>query len=803
MFSNYLKTSIRIILQNKVFSLINIVGLALGMACCIMISLYVQHELSYDRFHKKADQIHRVSYRSELGNEASMYAKTPAPLAQALVNDYPEVMAAARIYRGESQTVEYEDNVFKENRIFYADPSLFTVFSIPFFQGNAATALEKPNSVVITRTTAEKYFGDNNPAGKSIRFEGSEVYRITGVIEDVPANSHFHYDFLASFSTLERSRSDDWDNSFLYTYIVLQRSYPANRLESKFPGLLEKYIGPDIEQAFGMTLEEYKAKTGRNFGYFLQPLKKIHLYSDIESEIEANGDIRHVYIFSIIAVFIMIIACINFINLSTARSTTRSMEVGMRKVFGSQRRQLIQQFLGESVLFSAIGVFFGMILVEISLPLFERLSGRQIDIQYFSNPIILAGTIGLCLFVGIVAGYYPAFLLSSFHPMKVLKGKMQATGKSYWMKNLLVVVQFTISIILIICTLTIYKQLSFMSNKSLGFNKQQVVVIKGAGVLDHQLETFSQEVADIPAVVAVSASSSVPGKDFSSHTRAFEGASSEDMRMVSYVHGDYGFLNTFGIGVKEGKYFSKDFPTDRDACLLNEMAVQSFGLSDPIGKKYHERYGGLTVIGVVKDFHFSSLHDRIQPLAIYPFSNHSDEMAYFSVKIQPQNIHNTVNLIREKWEQLVKNEPFEYYFLDDSMDDLYRAERKAGTLLFIFSVLTIFIASLGLIGLASFTAKQKTQEIGVRKVLGSSVWEIIVLLTKDFMRWVLLANLVAWPAAYFAMTRWMENFAYRTGISWWIFLFAGGLAITLSWLTVGYLTFRAARADPVVALRYE
>ncbi len=803
MFSNYLKTSIRIILRNKVFSLINIIGLALGMASCIMISLFVQHELSYDRFNEKADQIYRVSYRSEFENKASMYAKTPAPLAQALINDYPEVIAGARIYKDENQSVEYDDKIFIENRFFYADPSLFTVFSIPFIQGNAATALEKPNSIVITRSIAEKYFGGNDPVGKNIIFKGSEVYRITGIVNDVPVNSHFHYDFLASFSTLDRSESEDWNNSFLYTYIVLQNNYPANRLEDKFLELLQKYIGPDIQQAFGMTLEEYKAKTGRNFGYFLQPLKKIHLYSDIESEIEANGDIRLVYIFSMIAVFILIIACINFINLSTARSSTRSLEVGMRKVFGSQRRQLIQQFLGESVLLSAIGIFLGMILVEISLPLFERLSGRQIDIQYFNNPIILAGTIGLCLFVGIVAGYYPAFLLSSFHPMKVLKGKLHTTGKGFRLRNLLVVVQYTISIILIICTLTIYKQLNFMSKKSLGFNKQEVVVIKGAGALDHQLETFLKGMEDIPSVVNVTASSSVPGKDFSSHTRAFEGASSEDMRMVSYVHGDYGFLKTFGIGIKEGRYFSKDFPTDSEACLLNETAVKSFGLSNPVGKRYHERYGGLTVIGVVKDFHYSSLYERIQPLAIYPYSKYSDEMAYLSVKIHPWDMDSTVEIIREKWEQLVKNKPFEYYFLDDSLDDLYRAERKGGNLMFIFSLLTILIASLGLIGLASFTAKQKTLEIGVRKVLGASVQEIVLFLTKDFMRWVLLANLVAWPVAYFAMNRWMENFAYRTGISWWIFLFAGGLAIIISLVTVGYLTFRAASADPVVAIRYE
>jgi len=806
MFKNAVKVALRNMKRQKGYSLINILGLAVGMACCILILLWVQDELSYDRYHEKADQIHRVIVKGRMSNRDINFSSSPAPLAKALVTDFPEVLEATRFLRSRNVLVRYQDKFFDESLILFADSNLFDVFSIPLLKGDPEEVLSLPNSVVITRTAALKYFGEENPIGKTLTMNNRMDYRITGLAENVPSNTHFHTDFFASLESIPDSKSPNWLSNPYHTYIVLQEGTSLDEFQAKLPEIVTKYVGPQTLKIMGITQEQFQA-SGNTFGYFLQPVTSIHLHSDLEYELEPNGSVTYVYIFSVIAFFILVIACINFMNLATARSANRAKEVGVRKVLGSNRSRLVRQFLIESILLSFISLVFAVLLVELLQPVFNNLSGKQLNLSLHGNWILLPGFLAVMVFVGVLAGSYPAFFLSSFQPISVLRGKRIAGMKSSWLRNGLVVFQFSISIILLVGTCVIYRQLEYTRTKKMGFEKEQVLVIQRADNLGQQKEAFRNELIKHPNVVNVAYSNSVPGRHFGDWTHRAEGAPADEMVRMFLLLADFDYLDTLQMDMVSGRYFSQERPADKNSVIINESAAKAFGLENPVGKRLVR--GSLTpgkdeiftVIGVVKDFHFESLHREIRPLAMYILPD--EYIRYISVRTRPEAVDQTLAFLKDKWRAFVPGQPFEYFFLDDDFDRLYTAEKKIGRLFTSFSVLAILVACLGLFGLASFTAEQRTKEIGIRKVLGASVSNIVVLLTREFSKWVLLANLIAWPIAYFAMHRWLQNFAYRISIGVWMFVQAAFLALAIALITVSYQAVRAALVNPANSLRYE
>jgi putative ABC transport system permease protein len=803
MFRNYLTVAVRNLVRHKVHSFINISGLAIGMACCILILLFVQDELSYDRTHENADRIYRilVEYSTGSGQTGKIEA-TSGPMAPALLDEYPEVIHAVRIRPGGEVLVGYGDKRFYEERFCFTEPGIFDVFTFPLIKGDPKTALKEPDSIVITEEIARKYFGDEDPMGKTLRVDNKQDYRITGVLQKVPSNSHFGFDLFASIGSLSgilEHRFNNWGSFMLETYLLLPEGYPPAQLEEKFPLFIEKYMGEMI------------SASGLKFAFYLQPLTRIHLYSNMDYGIGSEGDIRSIYVVSAIAFFILLIACINFTNLSTARSANRAKEVGMRKVVGANRLQLIKQFLGESVLLSFIALLLSVALVELFLPAFNTLSGKELTIGYCDNHLLLFCLFGIALLVGIFSGGYPAFFLSAFQPVEVLKGSPKRGLKSPLLRRILVVFQFVISIILIIATGIVYDQLNYMRNENLGFDREQVVVmpILRDKSLKERYESIKSELLQHPGILSAAASSQTPGNSFEGFSVRREGntdTAPNERKVMPHLFIDYDFIETLGIELATGRNFSKDFATDeKKGFLFNESAVKELGWESPeaaIGKQieWDGWLKGNTIIGVVKDFHFLSLRHKIGPVAmrIYP-----EYFNCISVKIRPDNIPATLAFLETIWRKFAPSYPFEYFFLDDHFEKLYKAEHKLGKIFGFFSLLAIFIACLGLFGLASFATEQRTKEIGIRKILGASISGIVLLLSKEFTKLVIVSNLVAWPVAYWAMNRWLQDFAYRIHIGVGTFLLAGVLALVIALLTVSFQAVKAALANPVEALRYE
>ena len=814
MFKNYLKIAARNLLKHRAYSFINVLGLAIGMACCILIMLYVQHELSYDRHHKNAERIFRVAADIKFGGNHYQMAVAPAPMAEALVRDFPEVASAARFRNYGSSLVKKEGGEnLKEERVIFADNAIFEIFTLPLLNGEAKTALIAPNTVVISQATAKKYFRDTDPVGQTLIFDNNDAYKVTGVFADMPENSHFHFDFIAALTGSDESRNPLWIGNNFSTYLLLKDGADVATLENKFPAMVEKYLGPMAQQHLGVSLKEFRAQ-GNFANYYLQPLRDIHLHSDLSVEFEPNGSIKYVYIFSAIAFFILLIACINFMNLSTARSASRSREVGIRKVVGSYRRQLIGQFLAESIFLSLIALFFAMVFVELILPAFNKLAEKNLQTFYLDNWPLLAALVGLALFVGVIAGSYPAFILSGFKPISVLKGRASAGARSGTFRSMLVVFQFAASVILIVGTLIIKQQLYYIQNKSLGFNKEQVIVLHDAYALGENLRAFKTEALRHPSLMSGTVSGYLPVPSNRSDTGFWpEGQASSSSNTVSMqiwsIDEDY--LKTLGLEIAAGRGFSEEFGGDSSSVILNESAAKKFGFEDPLGKRINSfvfRYGQgvdpnsfetFTIVGVVKDFHYSSLRDNIGALGF----RLGRSRGLISFRFNAEDVAGVVAFLKTKWQEFGPNQPFAYSFLDERFNDMYRAETRIGAVFSVFAGLAIFTACLGLFGLASFTTEQRTKEIGVRKVLGATVSNVTVLLSKDFVKLVLLANLLAWPVAYFAMNKWLQDFAYRINLSWWMFALAGALALLIAVLTVSFQAIKAALGNPVVALRYE
>jgi putative ABC transport system permease protein len=806
MSKNHLKIAIRSLLRNKMFTAINIFGLAIGISTCLLIMLFVQNELSYDRFNEKADRIVRVVFRGSVQGEKMKEANVMPPVAQTLQKDYPEVQEATRLRRAGFPRITLGDKTFKENAFAYVDSNFFHVFTIPLLQGDPKTALLDPNSIVISESVAKKYFGNEDPMGKVLTCKDwNAAFKISGVMRDIPANSHFHFNIFGSLTRLPEAKEPSWMTSEYFTYLVLPAGYDYKKLEAKMSQVMEKYAGAQVEKAFGMPYAQFLQK-GNELGLFLQPLKDIHLHSDLNLELEAGGDNRYVYIFSAVAVFMLLIACINFMNLSTAGASKRAREVGIRKVLGSLKSQLVKQFLLESLLITALALLISVALVYWVLPFFNHLSGKNLSLNLLGNSWLVPSLLLFGLFTGFLAGSYPAFYLSSFNPVAVLKGKFASNKKNITLRSGLVVFQFCISIILIVSTSIVYKQLAYIQNKKLGYEKDQVIIVEESNWLGKNQDAYKQKLLQDPRVVSITGSGYLPaGYSYNNNFIIYSDNNSDQLVKSLRYEVDYNYIQTLGMQMIYGRNFSKEYGTDSTGIIINEESAKAFGWGnnalghlltrpDNDGTKftYH-------VIGVVKDFHFKSLHETISPLVMTLGSN-SDNII---IKAKTKDIPGLLSMMKKNWTDLKAENSFTYSFLDERFNNTYQSEQKIGIILSIFAGLTIFVACLGLFGLATFTAEQRTKEIGIRKVLGATVTGIVTLLSKDFLKLVFIAFVIATPIAWYMMNKWLQDFAYKVNISVWVFVLAAVLSIAITIVTVSFRAIKAAVNNPVDSLRSE
>jgi putative ABC transport system permease protein len=775
MIRNYLKIAFRSFRRQN---------LALGMACCIVLFLFIQHEWSFDRFHEHADRIHRVLLRSDYDGEVRHHPTVAAPLAPAWRQEFAGIEKAVRFGKN-SFLVKYRDKRFYE-QIFFADPEVFEVFSFPLAEGDPRSALSSPDSLLISERMREKYFGSDDPLGQTLVLD-EQPYRVTGVLRDIPSNSHLQFDFLGSFAPYERAYADKWGVSNFATYLLLRDDFSFEDYELRMPGLVEKHRGRETRYTYGVT-------------YPLEPLTRIHLFSQAPWDMGPAGNIQHLYIFSAVTLFILLIACFNTINLSTARSMTRAREIGLRKVVGAGRGQLAQQFLGESFSLTAVSLLLTLILVEAFLPVFNRLSGKFLEVDYLHNPALAAFLAGVFLFVGFFSGSVMTFYVSGFQPVRILKGMFEGTRVPLFRK-VVIVGQFAVSILFIASTLIISGQLRYMRTKQLGYTREHVISIP---IYDSEVyesrEAFKAELLRNPDVLHVSASSFSPGRTIWYQSYWYEGMPEDMNPMIRWIAVDFDLLETLELNLVSGRDFSPEFPTDiAGAYILNEAAVNSIGWGDPLGKRMEVVEEG-PVIGVIRDFHFQSLHHSIEPLALCVWPEGYEN---FLVRVRPGRIPETLASIRGVWERFSPGQAFTYSFLDEAYDNLYRTEMQLGRIFANVTGISLFIACLGLFGLASFSTERRIKEIGIRKVLGASVPSVVFLLSGEFTRWVLAANLIAWPAAYWIMQGWLERFAYHTRPGLPVFLLSGVGALLVALLTVSCQSVRAARADPVESLRHE
>lgn len=796
MLHNHLKITFRTIKRQKSFSFINIFGLALGMACCILILFYLLSELSYDRFHTQAGRIYRIRTVLKIGDRPLDIAKSSPVIVQALEREFPEIQKTVMLHEWDNTLVRFEEKSFMENGIIIAGPSLFQIFSFPLIIGNPETSLALPDSVVITESTSLKYFGAANPIGKILMLDNKN-FTITGVVQDIPANSHIRFDLVCSYDmeALKRRKGlAAWLYVNFYSYMLLQEDIAYTDVENKFSAFIQNHMGDML------------GKLGAEMTMTLQPLPSIHLHSHLQQELSNNGNILYVYIFSAAALIILLVACLNFMNLSTARSAARVHEVGVRKVMGADRKSMVSQFLGESLFFSLTAFVLALVLVELLQPVFNSLAGLEIHKNYFQPIWLFPVLLGLVLVVGVAAGTYPAFYLSSFLPHRVLSGRHRPGTTNARFRQVLVTLQFGVSVVLILGSLVVFRQLHYMKNSPLGFNREHIVVIPIRDAkASRSLDVFKQEILPYKDVLGAAASWNVPGQTTFKNPYLPEGFAREELQWLGEAWIDHDFLDVFEILLTEGRNFIPDSPADkRGAILINQAAARTFGWDHPVGKTIQTETGGglglkWTVIGVVKDFHITSLRHAIEPLIFYS----APRWQVLSVKVSAQNINASLDFLKDKWQAFAPEQPFEHFFLDDNFARQYRSDEKMGHIFSGFTLLAVFIACLGLFGLASFLAEQRTKEIGIRKILGASTGGIVINLSRDFIKWVILANLFAWPLAFYISHTWLESFAYRIRFRWDIFIIAGGLSLGIAFLTVILQTLKAARANPGDSLRYE
>lgn len=792
MFSNYLKIAVRNLIRHRLYSVINILGLAVGIAGFLYLLLVAQHEFSYDRDHEHADRIHLVVTRSTINGRTGASPISSAPIGPGLFNDYPEVDNFVR-FRQLGATLRYADREFNENALFFADPSVFDIFTYPLLAGNPATALRDPYSIVLTETLARKYFAGEDPLNKSLRLDDKHDFLVTGIVRDVPPNSSFSFEALISFATAEEwGINQHIGHSAYLTYLLLAPGATAADIEEHSTEFVARYYGP-----------EYTDK----FAIFLQPLRRVYLYSERDFGFSGGGDIAHVYTLLVIGFLILLLACANYINLATAILSVRHGEIGMRKVLGAQRPQLFGQIIGESFLLSLVALAVGLSVLEIARPYINAVINSDIAVNYGENGLVLPAMAAVVLFVGVIAGSYPAWSLSRLRPAMALQGNRGSKPGKPVLRRVLVVVQFAITMVLITSAVVVYNQIHYMRNYDLGFDGTQVVTIPlGNTPLKDNLAAFKTELLKNPAVLSCAASSGIPGRGVSVDPYRPEGFSADenDYTTIYALHVDADFFRTYGIGIVAGREFSEDFSTDATAAvLINESAAREYGWTDPVGKKIEwlsGTTGTFTVVGVVKDFNYHSLHTTIRPLVFHLGPNY---VSHVSVKISPDDVPGTIAFLGDRWARFAPNHPFVYTFVDDIFAGQYRATETDFTILSWFSLLAICIACLGLFGLASFSAMRRTKEIGIRKTLGASVGGIVRLLSLEFLLLVLFAVVIAWPVGYLVMNKWLQNFAYRTLIGFDTFVFIGLAALLIVVTTVSFQAIKAALANPVDSLRHE
>lgn len=795
--------------KNKGFTAINIVGLSVGLATCLLILLYVMDELSYDKYNVKADRIYRVDANILFGGNHFIMAVTPEPMGAAIKKDFPEVEQETRLRDYGGFSVKKGDQNVVEDKVIYADSTLFDVFTLPMVAGDPKTALVNPKSVVVTESTAMKYFNTTDVVGKSLTVNDTGYLKITGVIKDVPKQSHFNYNFFVSLNgSLQSWEVNKWSSNNLHTYLVLKKGADPKVLEAKFDDMVGRYITSELK-GLNMTVETFK-KSGNYLHYSLMPLTDIHLHSNKTAELGANSDIQYVYIFSLIAAFILLIACVNFMNLSTARSSGRAKEVGVRKVLGSMRSNLISQFLAESILVAFISLLLALGFATLLLPYFNQLAGKAISFSVFANPWLLLAMALLMLVVGLLAGSYPAFYLSAFRPIEVLKGKLAAGFKNSWLRSGLVVFQFWISIVLIVGTIVIYNQLSYIRNKDVGFKRDNMLIIKNTFALGNQADAFKNDILKLTGVTSATKTGFLPTASWRSDSPLFADPALDQKSAISLqiwnVDADY--IPTLGMQMAKGRNFSRQMLTDSSGVILNEAAAKMLGFKDPIDKKLyyiknfdlmHKDVGTYHIVGIVKNFNFNSLREEVTPLALML----NDQNGSIAFRLNTTNTTSIVARVENKWKAMAPGQPFQYSFMDADFDNIYKAEQRIGEIFITFAVLAILIACLGLFGLVTYAAEQRTKEIGIRKVLGATAGNIVGMLSKDFAKLVIISSVIAFPVAWWAMTKWLQGFAYRVSVSWWILAAAGIMALTIALVTVSIQAIRAALANPVKSLRSE
>jgi len=789
MLQTYLKMAFRILKRNKGFSFINVFGLALGIACCILIFLWVQDEMSYDKFHNNIDQLHRVvqyQYRSD--GSIDPWAVTSAPTGQFFKDNFPEVIDFARFDTAGSLLVEYGEKKYYEDTVVFADPAFFKLFTFPILKGNRQNPLQNLHDIVITERIAQKYFGDEDPIGKVITINNKIESRVNAVIKNVPSNSHLQFDFVLYFERLikELGMPDTWGNENYFTYVQVENNTNVNILNDKARPIMKK-IWPSTKTELQ-----------------LQPVSDIHLRSNFLIDVKGQSNIRSPYIlfFSTIALFVLIIACVNFMNLSTARAASRAREIGIRKVSGATRRQIARQFYLEAVLFSFISMIIALIIVWATIPAFNNVTGKDISFSLFSNYILMSGILGITVITSILSGVYPAQLLSRMKPIVVLKGSKGSLSGGSLFRRILVVTQFTLSLMLIIGTATVYNQLGFMQNKKLGYDKDHMIYFRNRGLGD-KTKSFKEELLKHPGVLSATSASDVP--TYTIHSTSgfkWEGKTDLDKFHIYHFSGDYDYLETMGIEVVKGRGFSEEFSQDSltESFLLNEEAIKLMNIQSPIGKSFTLWNKKGKIVGVVKDFHFKSLHQQIEPLVIRIDTRMDRQII---ARISSHDIGATIDHITATYKNFVPQYPLEYKFLDSELGKLYEIEERTQKVFIAFAILAILIACIGLFGLTAHLAEKRTKEVGIRKVLGASTSRIINLLSRETIILVLLGNIIAWPAAYYAMNKWLEGFAYRSSLNIRQFIFAGLVTLVIALATVSYQTIKTARSNPVNSLKYE
>ncbi|MEO8110885.1 MAG: ABC transporter permease [Ginsengibacter sp.] len=810
MFKNYLKIAWRNLLRKKVFSVINISGLAMGLAIFTLITLYVRDELSYDRFNEHADRIYRVNTDIKINGSEFKDKDTPAPMADVLVKTYPRVEQAVRISGGGDILVKKGDETLLEQHAFFADANLFNVFTLPMVAGNPKTALSGPNSMVISASMAKKYFNTLDVIGKTLKVDNTSLYNITGVIKDMPAQSHVHFNFIKSMAGSESSKSAFWLSNSFMTYVLVRKGTMQAEIDGYLKETAKKYAEPQVMSIAHSSFSDLEKK-GDHFKYASIPLTKIHLYSSLSSELEPSGNIQYVYISAIIGLFILLIACINFMNLSTAQSAGRAKEVGVRKVIGSGRANLVRQFLIESLLTAIVAYILSIVLIIILLPALNQLAGKEMALSTNLYVWLFPALLGVAMICGLLAGVYPAFVLSAFDPIKILKGKFVLNIKGYKLRNALVVFQFATAIILIAGTLVIYRQLDYIRHKDLGYDREQVLVLNNAYALGDHVQTFKHEILQMRGVVAGSLTENLPtstANDWNKNAYSKDATMSAGQTLTLVDWGvDASYIPALKMKMVMGRNFSEEMPTDSSAVIINETAARSLGFKDPVNARLYDfnsrtnQTNEFHIVGVVKDFNAGSLRYTTEPLVM----RYSKYGGQFIFRIKSANIPQLIAQIENRYHSFdqMSSQPFLYSFLDENFNNLYKGEQRTGSVFIAFAALAIFIACLGLFGLAAYSAQQRTKEIGIRKVLGASVKGIIGLLSKDFIRLVGVAIIIATPLAWWAMNTWLQNFAYRINISWWIFFIAGALALLIALITVSFQAIKAAIANPVKSLRTE